>query len=159
MSCEIQPARHNHQPIGHQMSWQGHHKPKRAYFGARRAVFGAKSQFFFGERAKVLVLTYQKTNSASRSHCFWSGTVSKWTKNVNIWPKMTENANFWPILVVLLVAHSHRELNRRCPGTAQNIQERRAFHLVYNFRVFSDWRTLCILFSVQVLSMVCVVGW
>ena len=43
---------------------------KNAYIGPNFAVLRPKF-LFFGEGTKVLVLTYQKTNEAPGSHCFF----------------------------------------------------------------------------------------
>ena len=48
-----------------------------------------------------MVLTHQKTNYVTRSHCFWSGIASQWTRKAYLWPKMTKNANFWPKILIL----------------------------------------------------------
>ena len=50
MSCEIQPARHNHQPTGHQMNRQGLYVPKKAYFLPNLAFFRPKILIFVGGR-------------------------------------------------------------------------------------------------------------
>ena len=57
MSCDIQAARHNHQPInqptGHKMSRQGLHVPKNAYFRAKMSRFWANHPNYFGREQKL----------------------------------------------------------------------------------------------------------
>ena len=53
---------------------------KNAYIGPNFAVLRPKF-LFFGEGTKVLVLTYQKTNEAPRSHCFLVGQSTNMDQN------------------------------------------------------------------------------
>ena len=93
MSCEIQPARHNHQPTHQQgieeafMAWPK--LTKNASFGPNLAVFGPEIQFFWGHGVKILVPSYQDSNETPFScwkhihiHISWIGTSlihASWT--------------------------------------------------------------------------------
>ena len=96
MSCDIQPARQNHQPTGHQTSRQGLYVPKKAYFGARMAVL---ILYHFGREQKIW---YPHINHLGTSFAFLflvkHGT--KWIRKSNMWPTMAKNANFGSNLAV-----------------------------------------------------------
>ena len=73
MSCEIQPARHNHQPT--------HKLTKNANFGPNWVVFGEKILFFTAE-IKSFVTHITENPPRHLVHIvFWSGigqNVQKW---------------------------------------------------------------------------------
>ena len=105
MSCEIQPARHNHQPTHNRAlnkpAWPGPNWPKMPVLGQIWSFLGKKSFFFTGE-IKSFVTHITKNPPRHLVHIVF--LVRHWTKcakNGNIWPKMTKNAYFGPILAVL----------------------------------------------------------
>ena len=97
MSCEIQPARHNHQP--NEAARPG---PKRTKmpFRAKLGLFWAKNPNFYWRKHKFWYPHNGKTTRTPCSHCFLVGHGTKWEKNANVWPKITKNANFLPNLTI-----------------------------------------------------------
>jgi len=98
VSCDIQPARHNHQPTHQQgtekacMVWPK--STKNANFGPNLVVFGQKILFFYWRNQKFCYPHTGKPTHAPCSHCFLVRNCTKCAKNGNICPKMTKNADF-----------------------------------------------------------------
>ena len=99
MSCEIQPARFNHQPTNQQcIKWAGKACVWESSLGAKMAVFGPNI---------LIILWGSKSCGTHINHCrtmfasFLVGHGTKWTKNANIWPKMTKKAYFGPKILIL----------------------------------------------------------
>ena len=81
MSCEIQPARHNHQSIHQQgTKWAG---PK----WTKKANFGQKILIFPGE-IKSFVTHIMENHLGTLFALFFGRALKKRAKNANIWPKM-----------------------------------------------------------------------
>ena len=98
MSCEIQPARHNHQPTHQQgteeacMAWP--RLTKNANFGPNLVVFGQKILFFTGEIKRFVTYITENPPRHLVHIVFWSGIG----QNVQKWQYLAQNdqkCRFW----------------------------------------------------------------
>ena len=92
MSCEIQPARHNHQPT-HQQITKWARWAKNSNFAPNLVVLGQKFLIFTG----FCYPHNRKPTYAPCLHCILVRHGTKWAKNANIWPKMTKKPIFGQI--------------------------------------------------------------
>ena len=108
MSCDIQPARHNHQPTGHQMS-------QKCKYLATNAIFGPKILIILGGDKSCG--THLSENHLGTSFALFlrSGMALHESERPIFgpkWPKMHILGQIWP----LLAAHICEEKNAD-PGT------------------------------------------
>ena len=107
MSCEIQPARHNHQPTGHQMSRQGLAKmpnlvvlgqkmTKNAYFGPNLAVFWPKILIFMGV-SKSFGTNITENHLDNLSAMFFGQALDQMGQKCRY---LAQNASFGPNLAI-----------------------------------------------------------
>ena len=101
MSCEIQPARHNHQPptnrAPNEPAMPIIYVPKKAYFGQKLAVFGPKiliftggskapcSHCFFGRAWDEMGNKCQYLAQNDQKWIFWTNFGRFWAKNPNFY--------------------------------------------------------------------------
>ena len=98
MSCEIQPARHNHQPT-HQQGTKWASNGQKCQFWAKFGRFWAKNPFFTGEiKSSVTHITENPPRHLVQI-CLWSG-IGQNVQRMPIfgpkWPKMHILDQTWP---------------------------------------------------------------
>ena len=96
MSCEIQPARHNHQPTYQ----QGTKIAKNANLGPNLVVLGQKILILTGE-SKSFGTHITEKHLGTLFALFSGRAGTKWAKIANIWPKLQRNDNYGPKILIL----------------------------------------------------------
>merc|ERR1712173_257902 len=135
VSCEIQPARHNHQPTHQQgteeacMAWPK--LTKNANFGPNLVVFGQKILFFTGE-IKNFVTYITENPPRPLFTLFFGQHWTKCAKNGNIWPNIlifmgvrksfgtNITENYLDNLSALFFGQALDQMGQKCRYLAQN---------------------------------------